>query len=100
MPPKAERDKESCRGTAGVKGVSKYGGHIHSFVEKPVLFETHKCFGKGMKGEVIISDDDTKLFIVVKPKIDCKELQENFIILRDWMIKYQITFSLDKYVTL
>ena len=42
LSPLAERDKQgSCRGTAGVKDVSKHGGHIHSFVEEPVLSETH-----------------------------------------------------------
>lgn len=53
-----------------------------------------------MNREVIISIDDTKLFRVVKPTIDYKELQEDFIILRDWMIKYQMKFSVDKYKTL
>lgn len=49
---------------------------------------------------MILPNDDTKLFRVVKPKIDYKELQEDFIILRDCVIKHHMKFSVDKHKTL
>lgn len=40
IPSKAGKDKQQqLKRTAGVKDVTKHGGHIHSLVEEPVLFE-------------------------------------------------------------